>query len=274
MAPQKSPAFQFYARDFLTGVATMSLAERGAYISLLAHQWDSGAVPASAKERARILGCSAAEERRVWAVLVSKFTYINEVFLNERLEEEREKQAEYRRRQSDRGKASAATRRQPEGNAGSTSVATSVQPALQPEPQPEGNSSSAFASSIKDHNTHSARANGHGNGANAPGSLPRDHRFHAICGKKSRICLTDATAAKLADKWGGPPDDAMPFLQAFADALELQIGEGAKGDFLWLTQHFESFMAAKGRLPVAPPPKPKATKDAGVGAAIDAWGRE
>ena len=33
MAPQKSPAFQFYAKDFLTGTATMSLAEQGRLIT-------------------------------------------------------------------------------------------------------------------------------------------------------------------------------------------------------------------------------------------------
>lgn len=268
MAPQKSPAFQFYARDFLTGVATMSLAERGAYISLLAHQWDAGIVPNASDERARILGCTKAQERVIWQQVGKKFAPVEGGYQNSRLEEERAKQAEYRRRQSDAGRASAATRRQPEGNHGSTTV--------EPPLQPKGNSSSAlaFASSGKDQHTHTARANGHGNGANAPNALPRDHRFHAICGQRSRVCLTETTAAQLAAKWGGVPDDAMPILQEFADALEVQIGDGPKGDYLWLTQHFEVFMALRGRVPVAPPVKPKATKDAGVGAAIDAWGRD
>ena len=143
MAPGKSPAFQFYAKDFLSGTATMSLAERGAYVSLLAHQWDTGSVPDSAKERARILRCSNAEERKIWARLVSKFSHENESFINHRLEEERQKQAEYRRRQSDKGRASAATRRQPESNHGSTAVDAR----LQPEWQPEGNSSISYLQS-------------------------------------------------------------------------------------------------------------------------------
>lgn len=33
MATEKSPAFSFYAKDFLTGTVTMSLAERGALIT-------------------------------------------------------------------------------------------------------------------------------------------------------------------------------------------------------------------------------------------------
>lgn len=93
-----SPAFSFYAKDFLTGTATMTLAERGAYVSLLAYQWDSGSVPAGAKERARIMGCTAAEERRVWAKLVTKFAYVDDSFKNTRLEEERAKQIERRQK--------------------------------------------------------------------------------------------------------------------------------------------------------------------------------
>jgi uncharacterized protein YdaU (DUF1376 family) len=135
----KSPAFQFYAKDFLTGTATMSLAERGAYVTLLSHQWDSGSVPSTAKERARMLGCTASEERRIWARLVSKFTLVDDAFQNLRLEEERQKQAEFRRRQSDKGKASAATRWQPKSNHGSTAVTNGL--------QPNGNSSSSSSSS-------------------------------------------------------------------------------------------------------------------------------
>lgn len=270
MAPQKSPAFQFYAKDFQTGTATMSLQEVGAYIRLLAHQWDSGSVPAEPKERARILGCAKAQEVSLWKVVCKKFALVDGVYVNERLEDERKKQAEYRRRQSDKGKASAAARTL---TTIVTPVGTPVQPSTEPEGQPKLNSSSSSSSSEKDHNTQTTRTRGQGNGANAPGSLPRDHRFHAVCGPRLRICLTDATAAKLADKWGGPPDEAMPPLREFCDSLELKIGDGAKGDFLWLTQHFEEFMALKDRVPVAAV-KPVKANGAGVAAQIDAWGRE
>lgn len=261
MASKKSPAFQFYARDFLTGVATLSLAERGAYISLLAHQWDSGSVPSAAHERARILGCAAAEERRLWAKIVSKFSLINDAFLNTRLEDERDKQAEYRRRQSDKGKASAATRRvtgqQPDGNHGSTTV----QPALQPEGQPKPNSSVfGLQSSKEQKNTHTARVNGHGNGANLPGSLPRDHRFHPVCGARLRVCLSEKTAADLLADWGGVDGEAMAVLQRFCDELEGEIGDGPKGNHLWLLQHFDAFKARNGRVPVEAP-KVKLVKD-------------
>jgi uncharacterized protein YdaU (DUF1376 family) len=122
MAPNKSPAFQFYPRDFVSGTATMSLQEVGAYMRLLCYAWDAGSVPAEGDERARIMVCSKAQERDLWKKVGKKFVLENDVYLNERMEEERRKQSEYRRRQSDKGKASAASRLQPEGNHGSTTV--------------------------------------------------------------------------------------------------------------------------------------------------------
>ena len=67
MVTQKSPAFSFYAKDFLTGTVTMSLAERGAYVTLLAHQWDAGCVPSDPVLRARVLGSTPAQSARLWS---------------------------------------------------------------------------------------------------------------------------------------------------------------------------------------------------------------
>jgi len=139
MAPQKSPAFQFYPKDFLTGTATMSLQEVGAYMRLLCYAWDAGSVPNDPKERSRICACSMAQERELWKKVGAKFSLQNDVFINERMEEERQKQADYRRKQSDKGKASAIVRWQPESN----QAVTTVIPRL----QPEGNSSSSSSSS-------------------------------------------------------------------------------------------------------------------------------
>lgn len=104
MAPQKSPAFSFYAKDFSTGTSTMSLQEVGAYIRLLSYQWDAGSVPVDANERARVLGCSKAQERELWKKVGRKFTLRDDVYVNDRLEEERQKQVERRQRLSDNGK--------------------------------------------------------------------------------------------------------------------------------------------------------------------------
>lgn len=99
-----SPAFSFYAKDFLAGTATMSLEEVGAYVKLLAYQWDAGSIPDSPRERTRILGCTAGQQRVVWLKLAAKFTQVGDAYQNPRLEEERRKQIERRQRLSDNGK--------------------------------------------------------------------------------------------------------------------------------------------------------------------------
>lgn len=139
MAPNKSPAFQFYPKDFMAGTATMSLQEVGAYMRLLCYAWDTGSIPNEPDERARICVCSKAQERELWKKVGKKFSLQDDALINERMEEERKKQSEYRRRQSDKGKASAAARQQPDGNHGSTTVDVRL--------QPEGNSSSSSSSS-------------------------------------------------------------------------------------------------------------------------------
>lgn len=75
----------------------------------------------------------------MWHRLERKFALVDGVYVNERMEQERQKQADYRRRQSDKGKASAIVRWQPEGNR----KVTTVTPRL----QPDGNSSSSSSSS-------------------------------------------------------------------------------------------------------------------------------
>lgn len=264
---QKSPAFSFYAKDFLTGTATMSLTERGAYVTLLAHEWDAGVVPLAPAARARVLGCTPTHERAIWNTLSAKFSRRQDGFINLRLEEERQKQIDRRQKLAENG------------SKGGDKTAANKKQLLQQEPQQTDQQNSSLASSSsaseKDFNTQThARATGQSNGANAPGSLPRDHRFHAICSRKLRVCLTESTAAKLAGKWGGNPDDVPPVLQRFADALEALIGDGPKGDALWLEQHFESFMQDEGRVPVPAPKGERTRADSGVSAQIDAWGRD
>lgn len=98
----KPPAFQFYAADFLVGTSTMTNEEVGIYIRLLCHQWDKGFV---AKDKAsRIVGA------KIPADVLNKFADSNGELRNERLENERKKQSEYREQQSQRGKAGADAR--------------------------------------------------------------------------------------------------------------------------------------------------------------------
>lgn len=107
IAPDKSPAFQFYAKDFLSSsrVQRMSLAEVGAYIILLSHNWLSGSLPAAHEELAKLLKVPMARFRKLWAGPLSEcFVTCGSQLTNARLEDERRKQIAYRQRQSDNGK--------------------------------------------------------------------------------------------------------------------------------------------------------------------------
>lgn len=140
----RSPAFQFYAQDFTAGTLTLSTEEVGAYILLMCHCWDKGSIPSDNTLLSRIARLTPQRMRKVWPSLLPKFLPTPEgAFIQPRIERERQKQAEYRRRQSDKGRASAASRkpteRQPEGNRGSAAV----QPSRVPDTQPNVNSSSS-----------------------------------------------------------------------------------------------------------------------------------
>lgn len=135
----KSPAFQFYPKDFLSSskVRKMSLTEIGAYTVLLATSWLDGSLPTDLAELARTLGIKDAQFRRMWAGPLGQCFYEkNGRLFNDRLEEERKKQAEFRRRQSDNGRMGG----RPKG-LGSSGL-------TQTEPKKSSSSSSAFASAI------------------------------------------------------------------------------------------------------------------------------
>ena len=132
----KPPAFQFYPADFLGGVATMSQAEIGAYILLLCEQWNHGSIPVQ-PDRQQNAAKGAVSDH-----VIAKFKRgADGEFRNERLEVERQKQADYREKQRLKGVASGIARayaREPRFNHGSTTV--------QPSGQPKGNSLSSSSS--------------------------------------------------------------------------------------------------------------------------------
>ena len=148
----KSPAFQFYPNDFLSdaNVIVMSLQERGAYITLICVCWQQGALPNNVDQLARFCGAPVSVFRRLWPAIQKCFRPSSDgaTFTHPRLERERKKQREYRKLQSEKGKASAARR-----NRGSTVVqprldsgSTDGQPAVHGPVQPKGNSSSSVFS--------------------------------------------------------------------------------------------------------------------------------
>lgn len=67
------PAFQFYARSYLEGCAHMTLAEQGAYMRLLCHQWERGTLPDAPDQLARLLGLTRRAFDRIWVGIADKF---------------------------------------------------------------------------------------------------------------------------------------------------------------------------------------------------------
>lgn len=101
----QAPAFQFYPKEFLSSskVIAMTATERGIYITLLSMQWLDGSLPNDLPALARLAGVNTRAFIRMWPHNLARcFTLTDGRLVNERLERERVKQAEYRRRQSDR----------------------------------------------------------------------------------------------------------------------------------------------------------------------------
>lgn len=173
--PNRSPAFQFYPKDFLTHAtqAGMSLAEAGAYIRLLCHCWRNGGIPDEPDRLARMIGATPREMKAVWPTVRRCFeTHPSDpgMLVQPRLEEESQKQAEFRRRQSD-----AATKRwHPSGNAMASK-----------RDMPDASQTDALLSPVSDLLSPDS-SHTHARGGAGAGSFPSDHRGHALCG---RVCV-------------------------------------------------------------------------------------
>ena len=128
MAREKAPAFQFYPKDWQSDerVKLMSHTERGIYIDLLCHCWLEGSLPGDVTAIARIVHQSQARFSKSWDGPLGQCFYLRDDgrWSQKRLDIERQKQHDYRRRQSDKGRTSAQAR----FNRGSTVVASRLQP--------------------------------------------------------------------------------------------------------------------------------------------------
>lgn len=153
MTKSNSPAFQFYAADYLADekVQVMTLEDEGCYVRLMAYGWREGSIPEDPEIQARlckgvkpsdlVIGCfkggvqNGAPEGRL---------------VHPRLEIERAKQAEWKAKSAEGGRKSAHKRKHHKvisvEQGGSSTVPRVV--------QPKGNSSSSFSSSISNNNTH------------------------------------------------------------------------------------------------------------------------
>lgn len=94
------PAFQFYADDFIGGTCDLSAKDVGAYIRLICFQWSKGKIPSDRNKLARIAGTNVTLD------VLSKFPD----GMNQRLENERIKQEEYREKKAKSGKNGAEKR--------------------------------------------------------------------------------------------------------------------------------------------------------------------
>jgi uncharacterized protein YdaU (DUF1376 family) len=126
---EKSPAFQFYPKEFLAdaNVAAMSLEERGAYITLLCFCWNEQAIPSSPDKIARILGVKPSRMAKLWPALSHCFVAsYGDRLVHPRLQKEREKQEKFREKMRVAGARSGVSRRgkkaEPTPNLPSTKV--------------------------------------------------------------------------------------------------------------------------------------------------------
>jgi len=111
----KSPAFQFYPADFLSdeNVAMMSLAGRGAYITLLCYCWREGSIPADPGRLSRLLSVDLDTMLGLMDELepcFSKSIADPSRLVNLRLDKEREKQESNRKEREKAGKKGASKR--------------------------------------------------------------------------------------------------------------------------------------------------------------------
>lgn len=113
---KKDPAFLFYATTWLQSedVRALTLAQRGAYVELLAFAWMHGSIPDNPRKLRAMLGVAAADFDELWADLAPLWVPAADEpgrLVNERQEHERTERrtrsAELRRRGQAGGKATA-----------------------------------------------------------------------------------------------------------------------------------------------------------------------
>ena len=100
----KAPAFQFYPKDWLTDpdVVCMSMAQKGAYITLICYCWLEHKLHKNDDHIRNLLG-NARNWKTLWNGIKHKFEIQGDYLVHPRLKEERIKQEEYRKKKSNAG---------------------------------------------------------------------------------------------------------------------------------------------------------------------------
>jgi len=151
MIASKSPAFQFYAADYLAdeNVQLMTLEEEGAYIRALAYCWREGSIPSDPEKLSRLLKNCSNQASTVVRNCFNQCSNDGSRLVHPRLEIEREKQRIWKEKSSEAGKRSGKSRRnnkiksEPTFNQPSTNLGDLV--------EPKSNSSFASSSSKEKH---------------------------------------------------------------------------------------------------------------------------
>ncbi len=100
-ASKPSPAFRFYAKDWLTSerVRLMGAEARGYYMDLLSHAWLQQGLPVALRDIAALLGVAPRKMTRLWSSIGPLWVERAGRLINERQELERDKERAYRDRQ-------------------------------------------------------------------------------------------------------------------------------------------------------------------------------
>jgi hypothetical protein len=111
---ERAPAFQFYPKDFDTdeNVRGMDDRQAGFYVRCLNHAWLNNGLPVDPVEILRLFNRPKSYLSTVWARVSQCFKLSEDGsrLINPRMEEERQKQAEWREKSSEGGKRSAIKR--------------------------------------------------------------------------------------------------------------------------------------------------------------------
>jgi uncharacterized protein YdaU (DUF1376 family) len=108
----KTPAVQFYWADFIMDTQAWTCTQLGAYIRLLGYEWVNGSLPTEMAGLARIAGIDPRNMQKMWSAVIAKKFLTDEagMYVNRRMEDEREKQRIYAELQKVSGKKGAEIR--------------------------------------------------------------------------------------------------------------------------------------------------------------------
>jgi len=259
----KAPAFQFYAKDFLTGTLTLSLAERGAYVTLLAYQWDVGVVPLEDAALIRILGCSRQEFRALWPAVSAKFERADDGYRNPRLEDERQRQAAFAARQRENGRRgghSGSRQNNPRPNPGLTRASDLAVAKSNPN---ESSSICSLHSSEREREEAPAAPPPPSRPRMAPalaGSLPRDFLTAGFIG--ARFSVAEKTLADFARRYHVDPAVGRAAVVAWLRELDASLGpEDSPGGRFWVEDQFEAWLITQGKVKAPPKVRPQRAED-------------